>query len=59
MNLLSEGSTGITTAFDTAIKAIQSDTNGMITTALPVALAIAGTFIAIRLGIKFFKQNTK
>lgn len=59
MNLMSEPASGITEAFSTAIKSIQTDTNSMITVALPVALAILGTFIAIRLGVKFFKQNTK
>ena len=35
-------SEGMTTAVDTAFKAIKSDVSGMMTTALPVALAIVG-----------------
>ena len=59
MALLSESTSGITTAFDTAIKAIQTDSMSMITTALPVALGIAGVFIAVKLGIKFFRSVAK
>ncbi|WP_370808231.1 hypothetical protein [Eubacterium ramulus] len=59
MALLTESASGISTAFDTAIKAIQSDTNGMISTALPIALGIAGIFIAVKLGIKFFRSVAK
>lgn len=59
MALLSESTSGITTAFDTAVKAIQSDTMSMITVALPVALGIAGVFIAVKLGIKFFRSVAK
>lgn len=59
MALLSESTSGITTAFDTAVKAIQSDSMSMITVALPVALGIAGVFIAVKLGIKFFRSVAK
>jgi len=51
--------TALTTAFTTAITAIQSDAMGTITVALPIALGIAGTFIAIKLGMKFFKSVAK
>lgn len=59
MALLTESASGITTVFDTAIKAIQTDATGMITTALPVALSIAGIFIAVKLGVKFFRSVAK
>ena len=44
-------SEGMTTAVDTAFKAIKSDVSGMMTTALPVALAIVGIGLAITLEI--------
>ena len=59
MALLTESASGITTAFDAAIKAIQTDSMSMITTALPIALGIAGVFIAVKLGIKFFRSVAK
>lgn len=59
MALLTESASGIITAFDTAIKAIQTDSMSMITTALPIALGIAGVFIAVKLGIKFFRSVAK
>lgn len=46
----------MTTAVDTAFKAIKSDVSNMMTTALPVALAIVGIGLAITLGVKFFKK---
>lgn len=46
-------------AFDTAVKAVQSDVTGMIVKALPVGLAIAGIILAIRIGWKFFKGVAK
>ncbi len=49
---------GLKTAFETALGTVQTDTMSFITSALPVGLAIAGTFIAIKLGIKFFKKIT-
>ena len=49
-------SEGMTTAVDTAFKAIKSDVSGMMTTALPVALAIVGIGLAVTLGVKFFKK---
>lgn len=47
---------GITTAFTTALTTIQSDAMSLISAALPPALIIAGTFIAVKLGIRFFKS---
>lgn len=52
-------SEAMTTAFDTAIKGIQTDATGLITTALPVALGIVGVFIAVNLGIRFFRSVAK
>ena len=49
-------SEGMTTSIDTAFKAIKSDVISMMTTALPVALAIVGIGLAITLGVKFFKK---
>lgn len=46
----------MTTAVDTAFKAIKSDVSSMMTTALPVALAIVGIGLAVTLGVKFFKK---
>lgn len=49
----------MTTAFGTAVDGVQGDVVGFIVIALPVALGIAGLFIAIKLGIKFFKSTAK
>lgn len=49
-------SESMTTAVDTAFKAIKSDVSSMMTTALPVALSIVGIGLAITLGVKFFKK---
>lgn len=49
----------LTTAATTAMTAIQGDVLSFITAALPIALAIAGTFIAVKLGIRFFKRVAK
>lgn len=46
---------GITTAFTTALSTIQGDVMSLISVALPPALIIAGTFIAVKLGVRFFK----
>lgn len=48
----------ITTILGTAFTAIQSNVMGTIAVALPIALGIAGIFIAVKLGIKFFKSST-
>lgn len=47
---------GLTTAFDTALKAVQTDALSMMSTALPVGLGIAGVGIAVRLGMRFFRS---
>lgn len=56
---LAAEASALQTAFTTAIGTVQTDAMGFITAALPVALAIAGTFIAVKLGIKFFKSTAK
>lgn len=49
----------LVTAYTTAIGLIKTDVTSFITAGLPVALAIVGTFIAVKLGIKFFKSVAK
>jgi len=51
-------STEMTTAMGTAFTAISGDVTDVAVIALPVALGIVGLFVAIRLGIKFFKTVT-
>lgn len=51
-----ESANVLQTAFDSALQVVKSDVLGYAATALPYALAIAGTFIAIRLGIGFFRS---
>jgi len=49
-------STEMVTAFTTGLTSIKTDAVALITVALPIGLAIAGLFIAIKLGMKFFKK---
>lgn len=51
--------TALQTAFQTAITGIQTEFNGNVTIALPIALGIAGTFIAVKLAVRFFKSVAK
>lgn len=44
------------TVFETALGTVKSDVFGTVETALPVGLAIMGLFLAIRLGINFFRS---
>ena len=44
------------TTFETALQTVQTDVMGMVEIALPIALGIAGLFMAITLGIGFFKN---
>lgn len=46
----------LVTAFDTALKVVQTDAVSMMSTALPVGLGIAGIGIAVRLGMRFFRS---
>lgn len=50
---------GMVTAFGTALSTVQGDVMSMMGTALPIALVIVGAFIAVRLGIKFFKNVSR
>lgn len=50
------GTNVLMTSFDSALKTVQSDVLAYAAAALPYALVIAGTFIAIRLGIGFFRS---
>lgn len=61
MALADTAATGIMTdamktALDTAFKGISVDVFDVMGTALPIGLGIAGVFIAIRLGIGFFRS---
>lgn len=47
---------GLKTALSTAFGQIKTDAFSMMGTALPIALAIVGAVIAVKLGIKFFKK---
>lgn len=44
------------TALSDAFSGVASDVISIASIALPVALSIAGLFIAVRLGVKFFKS---
>lgn len=44
------------TAFTAALQGVQTDVTTMVTIALPVGLGIMGLFLAIRLGIGFFRS---
>lgn len=44
------------TVFETALGTVKADVFGTVETALPIGLAIMGLFLAIRLGINFFRS---
>lgn len=44
------------TVFETALTTVKTDVFGTVEVALPVGLAIMGLFLAIRLGINFFRS---
>lgn len=48
----------IKTAMDTAFQQVQSDSLSMIATAVPYALAVIGTVLAVSIGISVFKKLT-
>ena len=54
---MTEGS--LVSVFSTALTSIQGDVMEYVKVALPVALAILGVFVAVRLGVKFFKSTAK
>lgn len=47
---------GMKTALETAFNSIKTDVFDVMGVALPIGLGIAGVFIAIRLGIGFFRS---
>lgn len=47
---------GMKTALEAAFNSIKADVFDVMGTALPIGLGIAGVFIAIRLGIGFFRS---
>ena len=49
---------GIQTAMTSAFKQVQVSVSDMITAAVPFALVIIGTVLAVTLGIKVFKKMT-
>lgn len=49
-------SSDLLSVFQTAFQGVQTDVTSMVTTALPIGLGIMGLFLAIRLGIGFFKS---
>lgn len=51
-----EGLSDLESVFQSGLTAIQSDVTGFVKIAFPVGLGIAGLFLAIRLGIRFFKS---
>ena len=49
----------IQTAFGTGIGVIKDNVVSLVVVALPVALIVVGLFLAIKLGMKFFKGVAK
>lgn len=49
---------GIQTAMASAFKQVQAGASDMITAAVPFALVIIGTVLAVTVGIKVFKKLT-
>lgn len=49
---------GIQTAMTSAFKQVQAGASDIITAAVPFALVIIGTVLAVTLGIKVFKKLT-
>lgn len=48
----------IQTAVSTAFQSVQTNVTSMITTCAPYALAIIGTVLSVRIGIRVFKSLT-
>lgn len=47
---------GLKTSFSTAVSQVVTDVGSMMGVALPAGLLIMGGFLAIRLGISFFRS---
>ena len=54
-----EGDVDITGTLTTAFTSVKSDMLGTIAAALPIALAVVGAVMAVKFGIKFFRQIAK
>ena len=54
-----DGSVDITGILTTAFTSVQGDMLGTIGAALPIALVVVGAGMAVRFGIKFFRQIAK
>lgn len=60
MNIIPlEAGTGLVDVFSSALSTIQGDVMEYVKVALPVALAILGIFVSVRLGVRFFKSTAK
>lgn len=53
------GGSDMTTSMQTAFTAVKTDFSSAVTVIAPIALGIAGIFIAWKLGFRFFKSLTK
>lgn len=51
--------TPLVEVFSIGIGTVQTNVLSYVAIALPIALIIAGTFIAIKLGMKFFRRMAK
>jgi len=54
-----EDSSDMAASMQTAFTAVKTDFSSAVTVIAPIALGIAGIFIAWKLGFKFFKSLTK
>jgi hypothetical protein len=48
--------TGLAEVMGTALETVSSDILGMIWVVIPIALGIVGTVLAVKFGVKFFRQ---
>ena len=53
------GGSNMTTSMKTAFTAVKTDFTSAVSVIAPIALGIAGIFIAWKLGFRFFKSLTK
>lgn len=49
----------IANVLETGLQSVQGDVMEIVGVALPIALAIVGVFVAVKLGIRFFKSVAK
>ena len=57
--LLAEAGTDASTAVVNGLTSAASTMSGMITSVVPIALGVVGTAIAVKFGIRFFKNIAK